>query len=321
MNKIALIIGISGQDGSYLAKFLLKKGYEVWGTSRDAQGSNFNNLKLLGIYDQIKLISMPPEDFRSVLVELRKCNPDEVYNLAGQSSVSLSFDQPVETVQSIVIGSLNLLEACRMLKKTPRVYYAGSSESFGNTNGVAASEKTLFHPQSPYGVAKASAFWIVDNYRNAYKLFACTGILFNHESLLRPERFVTKKIISTATRIANGSKEILELGRLDISRDWGWAPEYVEAMWLMLQEDNPEDYVIATGETNTLENFVSETFKNFDLDWKKYVRQEKTFIRPTDIEISVGNASKAYKKLGWKPKNKMKQVIALMLNENDLRKN
>ena len=334
MNKIALIIGISGQDGSYLAKFLLKKGYEVWGTSRDAQGSNFNNLKLLGIYDQIKLISMPPEDFRSVLVELRKCNPDEVYNLAGQSSVSLSFDQPVETVQSIVIGSLNLLEACRMLKKTPRVYYAGSSESFGNTNGVAASEKTLFHPQSPYGVAKASAFWIVDNYRNAYKLFACTGILFNHESLLRPERFVTKKIISTATRIANGSKEILELGRLDISRDWGWAPEYVEAMWLMLQQDKPDDYVIATGEQYSVREFCEKVadFHNIELIWqgeginevginklskKEIIKVNPKYFRPTEVETLLGDASKARKEMGWNPKISFEELVQDMCKNGD----
>mgnify|MGYP001167981919 FL=1 len=313
MKKIALIVGITGQDGSYLAKFLLNKDYEVWGTSRDAHGSNLLNLKKLGIFNKVKLISMQPEDFRSVLVAMQKSLPDEVYNLAGQSSVSLSFNQPVETVQSITIGTLNLLESCRMLKKSPRVYYAGSSEAFGNTNGIKASEKTLFHPQSPYGVAKASAFWMVDNYRNAYNLFACTGILFNHESPLRPKRFVTQKIISSALRISRGSDEILELGRLDISRDWGWAPEYVEAMWLMLQQDSPEDYVIATGETNTLESFVTETFNSLGLDWKKYVRQKEIFMRPTDIEISVGDASKAHLKLGWKPKNKMKEVIALML--------
>lgn len=313
MRKTALIIGISGQDGAYLAKFLLKKGYEVFGTSRDVLGTDFGNLKILDIYGKVELFSMLPDDFQSVLLALKSCNPDEVYNLAGQSSVSLSFEQPIETIQSNTIGALNLLEACRMLKKSPRLYFAGSSECFGNTTGAMACEKTVFQPQSPYGVSKASAYWIVDNYRNAYKLFACTGILFNHESPLRPERFVTKKIIMTALRIANGSEEILELGRLDISRDWGWAPEYIEAMWLMLQQNNPEDYVIATGETNTLENFVSETFSKLNLDWKKYVKQKKQFMRPTDIKESVGDASKAYSKLGWEPKNKMKEVVSLML--------
>lgn len=314
MKKIALINGVSGQDGAYLARFLLEKNYEVWGTSRDAQGSAFSNLQKLGIKSQIKLISMVPEDFRSVLVALRKSEPDEVYYLAGQSSVGLSFEQPAETIQSIALGTLNMLEACRMLDKQPRVYYAGSSECFGDTHGVPANETTPFHPQSPYAVAKASAFWLVDNYREAYKLFVCTGILFNHESPLRPERFVTQKIISTAKRIANGSKEILELGRMDISRDWGWAPEYIEAMWLMLQQEQAEDFVIATGETNTLEAFVAEVFQQLNLDWENHIKQNSEFMRPTDLLLSVGDASKAKKKLGWQAKNKMKDIAKLMLD-------
>ena len=314
MKKIALINGVSGQDGAYLARFLLEKDYEVWGTSRDAQGSAFSNLQKLGIKSQIKLISMVPEDFRSVFVALRKSEPDEVYYLAGQSSVGLSFEQPAETIQSIALGSLNMLEACRMLDKPPKVYYAGSSECFGDTQGVPANETTPFHPQSPYAVAKASAFWLVDNYREAYRLFVCTGILFNHESPLRPERFVTQKIISTAKRIANGSKEILELGRLDISRDWGWAPEYIEAMWLMLQQEQAEDFVIATGETNTLEAFVAEVFQQLGLDWKNHVKQNPEFMRPTDLLVSVGDASKAKKKLAWQAKNKMKDIVKLMLD-------
>ncbi len=237
--KTALICGISGQDGSFLARFLLEKGYKVWGTSRDAQGSNFPNLIRLGVKERINYLSLVPEDFRSVLVCLRKSNPDEVYYLAGQSSVGLSFEQPAETIQSIALGMLNVLEACKMMDKEIRIYHAGSSECFGDTFGKPASESTPFHPVSPYAVAKASAFWLVDNYRNAYNLFACTGILFNHESHLRPIRFVTQKIISSAKRIAAGSDEKLTLGRLDISRDWGWAPEYVEAMWLMLQQPTP----------------------------------------------------------------------------------
>ena len=257
---------------------------------------------------------MVPEDFRSVFVALRKSEPDEVYYLAGQSSVGLSFEQPAETIQSIALGSLNMLEACRMLDKPPKVYYAGSSECFGDTQGVPANETTPFHPQSPYAVAKASAFWLVDNYREAYRLFVCTGILFNHESPLRPERFVTQKIISTAKRIANGSKEILELGRLDISRDWGWAPEYIEAMWLMLQQEQAEDFVIATGETNTLEAFVAEVFQQLGLDWKNHVKQNPEFMRPTDLLVSVGDASKAKKKLAWQAKNKMKDIVKLMLD-------
>lgn len=311
--KTALICGISGQDGTYLAKFLLNKGYIVWGTSRDAQGSSFTNLVKMGVKDRVTLLSMVPEDFRSVLVALRKSDPDEVYYLAGQSSVGLSFDQPAETIQSITLGTLNILEASRMLDKPTRIYHAGSSECFGDTGGLAANESTHFQPRSPYAVAKASAFWLVNNYREAYNIFACTGILFNHESPLRPNRFVTQKIVSTAKRIAAGSSEKLTLGRLDISRDWGWAPEYVEAMWLMLQQTEAEDFVIATGETNTLESFVSTVFEQLGLDWKSHVVQNEEFIRPTDLEISLGDASKALRKLNWKAEHKMESIVKMMI--------
>jgi GDPmannose 4,6-dehydratase len=313
MNRTALICGISGQDGAYLSSFLLSKGYDVWGTSRDAQGSSFANLVKLGIKHKVQCLSMVPEDFRSVLVALRKSQPDEVYYLAGQSSVGLSFEQPAETIQSISIGTLNMLEACRMLDKAPKVYYAGSSECFGDTGGKPATELTPFHPQSPYAVAKSSAHWLVDNYREAYGLFACTGVLFNHESPLRPARFVTQKIISTVKHIAQGSKEILELGRLDISRDWGWAPEYVEAMWLMLQQEKAENFVIATGQSNTLEFFVAEAFSQFGLNWQDHVRQSNEFIRPSDLLVSVGDASKAKEKLGWNAKYKMYDVVKMMI--------
>lgn len=314
--KTALICGISGQDGTYLAKFLLNKGYSVWGTSRDAQGSSFANLVKVGVKDKVTLLSMVPEDFRSVLVALRKSKPDEVYYLAGQSSVGLSFEQPAETIQSITLGTLNILEASRMLDKPTRIYHAGSSECFGDTGGVAANENTHFQPRSPYAVAKASAFWLVNNYREAYNIFACTGILFNHESPLRPNRFVTQKIVSTAKRIAEGSGEKLILGRLDISRDWGWAPEYVEAMWLMLQQSEAEDYVIATGETNTLEDFVATAFAQLGLNWKMHVIQNEEFIRPTDLEISLGDASKALSKLNWKAENKMEKIVKMMIEAN-----
>lgn len=314
--KNALICGISGQDGSFLARLLLQKGYRVWGTSRDAQGSHFFNLQRLGIKDQINYLSLVPEDFRSVLVCLRKSQPDEVYFLAGQSSVGLSFEQPAETIQSISIGMLNVLEACRMMDKEIRIYHAGSSECFGDTRGIPASETTPFHPVSPYAVAKASAFWLVDNYRNAYHLFACTGILFNHESPLRPARFVTQKIVSAAKRIASGSKEKLSLGRLDISRDWGWAPEYVEAMWRMLQQPEPEDYVIATGQTNPLEKFVEEVFTHYGLNWREHISQNPELMRPTDLLVSVGDPSKAAEKLGWIAKTDLKGVIQKMIAED-----
>ena len=310
--KTALICGVSGQDGSYLAKLLLEKGYTVFGTSRDAQGSSFSNLQLLGIKDQIQYLSMVPEDFRSVLVALQKSNPDEIYYLAGQSSVGLSFEQPAETIQSFTLGTLNLLEALRMLDKPARLYNAGSSESFGDTNGAPANEQTPFNPMSPYAVAKGSASWLVRNYRDAYGLFACTGILFNHESSLRPERFVTQKIIRTVKRIATGSSEKLILGRMDISRDWGWAPEYVEAMWLMLKQDKPSDYVIATGLTISLEEFVQAAFNQAGLDWKSYVVQDEKLFRPNDLEISGADPRKAFNELGWRAATRGIDVVKKM---------
>lgn len=315
--KKALICGISGQDGSYLAQLLLGKGYEVWGTSRDAQGSSFENLNRLGIRHRIKLLSMVPEDFRSVFMALKRSEPTEVYFLAGQSSVGLSFEQPAETIQSITLGTLNMLEACRMSELPVRFYQAGSSECFGDTSGAPANELTPFQPRSPYAVAKSSAFWLVDNYREAYGLYACTGILFNHESVLRPARFVTQKIIGTAKRIAAGSMEKLTLGRLDISRDWGAAPEYVDAMWRMLQSDKPEDFVIATGETHTLEAFVSEAFAVLNLDWRDYVEQSAEFFRPTDLLVSRADASKAQRVLGWTASSKMKDVVRTMISDSN----
>lgn len=312
--KVALICGGSGQDGSYLAKFLLGKGYVVWASSRDAQGASFSNWARIGIEPgQVKTLSMVPEDFRSVFIALRKSDPDEVYYLAGQSSVGLSFEQPAETIQSITLGTLNMLEACRLAERPVRLYQAGSSECFGDTLGEAANEATALKPSSPYAVAKASAYWLVENYRAAYSLYACTGILFNHESPLRPTRFVTQKIISTARRIASGSAEKLKLGRLDISRDWGWAPEYVEAMWLMLQQETPEDYVIATGTTVTLEEFVAEVFRCLGLDWKDHVVVDAEFLRPTDLLVSRADPSKAERQLGWKARYKVADVVKGML--------
>jgi GDPmannose 4,6-dehydratase len=316
MNKSALICGVSGQDGAYLAHFLCSKGYSVWGTSRDAQGSSFDNLSKLGIKDKVRLLSMAPEDFRSVFMALRTSVPDEIYFLAGQSSVGLSFELPAETIQSITLGTLNMLEACRHMEKPVRLYHAGSSECFGDVTGLeAAHEGTPFRPRSPYAVAKASAFWLVDNYRDAYSLFACTGLLFNHESPLRPQRFVTKKIINAAKAIACGSSEKLVLGRLDIARDWGWAPEYVEAMWLMLQQDRPDDFVIATGKTHALEAFVAEAFAAFELDWHDHVIQEPTLFRPTDLSMSRGNPAKAEKLLGWRAKSYMPDVVRNLIKD------
>ena len=315
MKKTALIFGISGQDGSYLARLLLKKGYTVVGTSRDAQMSSFANLKKLGIYDKVDVLSASLGDFRSVLQALHHANPDEIYNLAGQSSVGLSFDQPVETFESIGIGTLNLLESIRFMDNGARLYNASSSECFGNTDGVPATEETPFRPRSPYAVAKAAAFWEVANYREAYGLFACSGILFNHESPLRPERFVTQKIVAAACRIAAGSEEKLKLGNTSVQRDWGWAPEYVEAMWLMLQQDRPEDFIVATGATYALQDLVQEVFACVDLDWRQHVELNPDLLRPTDIMISVANPIKAEQKLGWKARSFMPDVAAMMVAE------
>jgi len=311
--KRALICGVSGQDGAYLARFLLGLGYEVFGTSRDAQISPFFNLSLLGIRQRVTLESMALNDFRSVLQVLRKTAPDEVYNLAGQSSVGLSFQQPVETLDSIAAGTLNLLEAIRFMERPIRLYSAGSSESFGDTQGKAASETTQFRPRSPYAVAKAAAFWEVANYREAYGLFACSGIMYNHESPLRPERFVTRKVVAAASRIAGGSNEVLRLGNMEIQRDWGWAPEYVEAMWLMLQQPEASDFVIATGEPHSLAEFVDATFKQLGLDWERYVQTDSSLLRPTDLRLGLGDPSRAKKVMGWSARYRMHDVVKMMV--------
>ncbi len=311
--KTALICGVSGQDGAYLAQLLLDKGYTVCGTSRDAQISSFPNLVRLGIRESLKLESVALNDFRSVLQALVKIQPDEVYNLAGQTSVGLSFEQPVETLESISIGTLNLLEAIRFLGKPIKFYNAGSSECFGDSSDKPADETTPFRPRSPYAVAKSAAFWQVANYREAYGLFACSGILYNHDSPLRPERFVTQKIVSSACRIAQGSLEKLHLGNIDIQRDWGWAADYVEAMYLMLQQEQPDDYVIATGESCSLADFIAAAFSYLGLDWHEYVVSDASLFRPTDIAVGRANPSKAKEKLGWQAKHKLKAIVQMMI--------
>jgi GDPmannose 4,6-dehydratase len=311
--KIALVTGISGQDGAYLSKLLLEKGYQVYGTSRDAQISSFKNLERLNIRKDVELASVALNDFRSVIQVLFKVQPDEIYNLAGQSSVSLSFEQPVETQESIYVGTLNLLEAIRFTGKAIKLYNASSSECFGDLGGKAATEETAFRPRSPYAVAKSAAFWQVANYREAYSIFACSGILFNHESPLRPERFVTQKIVRAACRIAQGRQKKLQLGNIEIQRDWGWAPEYVEAMYLMLQQEAPEDFVVATGETRKLQDFIAAAFEAVGLNWKEHTAIDQTLFRPTDIVIGRGDASKAERRLGWKAKYKMADVARMMV--------
>ncbi len=311
--RTALICGVSGQDGAYLARFLLGQGYRVAGTTRDAQMSSLSNLDRLGIRGRVEVASMAINDFRSVLQVLARFQPHEVYNLAGQSSVGLSFEQPVETLDSISVGTLNLLEGIRFLDRSIRLYNAGSSECFGDTGEHPADEDTPFRPRSPYAVAKAAAFWEVANYREAYGLFACSGILFNHESPLRPERFVTQKIVRAACRIKAGSGERLRLGNLDIHRDWGYAPEYVEAMQRMLQQDRAEDFVIATGTTQSLRAFVAAAFDAVGLDWQAHVDTDPALMRPTDLRSGRADPARAEQILGWRAHTQMPEVVQLMV--------
>ena len=276
MAQTALIAGVTGQDGAYLARHLLEAGYHVIGCSRDAQTCDIRRLKRLGLEKEVELVSLAPNDFRSVLKVLSTKAPDEIYNLAGQTSVSLSFDQPVECMESIAGGTLNFLEVLRYLDAPTKLFSAGSSECFGDTKGKPANEKTSFHPQSPYAVAKSTSFWQVANYREAYGLFCCTGILANHESPLRADRFVTQKIIHGVQRIKHGERSELRLGNLDVWRDWGWAPEYVVAMHKMLQTNKPKDYLIASGKTTSLRDFVSAAFEVAGLDHKPYIVSDKS---------------------------------------------
>jgi GDPmannose 4,6-dehydratase len=311
--KRALICGVNGQDGAYLSKLLLSKGYKVFGTSRDAQASSFQSLKALGVAEAVDKLSMAPADFRSVIDVVSRSDPDEIYYLAGQSSVGLSFDQPAETIVSITLGTLNILEAMRIVKRSAKLYNASSSECFGDVGDLAADESFPFKPRSPYGVAKAAAHSLAVNYRERHELFCCTGILFNHESPLRPARFVTRKIVDAARAIGAGSTKRLRLGRLDVSRDWGWAPEYVEAMWLMLRAPDPDDYVIATGQSHTLEQFTASAFSAVGLNWRDHVDSDPSLFRPTDIASSRGNPTKAAGKLRWRAHYTMTDVVRLMM--------
>ena len=313
MLKSALIIGVTGQDGVYLSRHLLAEGYRVYGTSRDAEVARLDGLIALGLRDRVTLHSLSPVDFRSVSQVVETVAPREIYNLSGQSSVGLSFTQPAETIESIVMGTLNLLEAVRLVNPKIRVYNAGSSEIFGDTGGAAANESTAFRPRSPYGVAKAAAVSLVTNYRESYGLFACSGLLFNHESPLRPERFFTRKVTAAAARIAGGKRERLPLGNLASSRDWGWAPDYVQAMASMLRQDTAEDLVIASGASHSLEEFVALAFREAGLDWHDHVDFEKSLARPSDIACSLGDASKAAKRLGWKPRVGFAEIVARMV--------
>jgi GDPmannose 4,6-dehydratase len=321
MNKRALICGISGQDGTYLAKLLLDRGYEIWGSSRDAELAPFSNLRRLGIYDSAQLVSLDLRDLGSAIGLLRRIRPSEIFSLAGQSSVGLSFEQPVETIESIALGTLTLLEAIRLSDLEIRFYNAGSTECFGDTGDDVANEATRFHPRSPYAVAKASAYWTVANYREAYRMYACSGILSNHDSPLRPRRFVTRKIIHAVASLALGKDAKLSLGNLEIERDWGWAPEYVEAIAMMLEQPSPEDYIIATGQSHTLTEFLETAFRLIGKDWRAHVTVDERLIRPTDISRNKVDPSRAAARLGWRAKSGMREVIEMMLESEmtDLR--
>jgi GDPmannose 4,6-dehydratase len=311
--KKALIIGISGQDGAYLAELLLAKGYRVIGSSRSADTASFANLVRLGIKDRLTLRTLVPTEPEPVLRLLEELGPDEIYNLSGQSSVGLSFERPLETLASIVTSDLNILEAVRRLQLPVRLFNASSGECFGDTGGLAATELSPFRPRSPYAVAKAAAFWQTSVYREVYGLYACSALLFNHESPLRPDHFVTRKIIKGVVDIAAGRATRLSLGNIAIERDWGWAPEYVEAMWLMLQQEKPDDFIIATGQSFPLGDFVAQAFSLLGLDWQAHTSCDPDLLRPTDAMICRADVYKAKKVLGWQAQSAMPELVRMML--------
>ena len=311
--KKALIAGITGQDGAYLASHLLSLGYTVVGTSRDSSSCNSSRLERLSIQRDVELVSLAPNDFRSVLKTLTSIVPDEIYNLAGQTSVGLSFEQPVECMESIAGGTLNFLEALRYLGLASRFFSAGSSECFGDTGAQSANEISPFCPRSPYAVAKSTAFWQVASYRNAYGLHCCTGLLANHESPLRPQRFVTQKIISAVKAIKAGTQNKLTLGNLDIWRDWGWAPDYVQAMHLMLQHDTPTDFIVATGKTHSLRDFVDQAFDFVGLNSCDYLQTDSSLFRPSDLKYSSVDPANIKNKLGWQASVDFRGIVERMM--------
>lgn len=315
-SKKALITGVSGQDGSYLARLLLLKGYEVHGTSRSPEEGRLANLKKLGIFGEVKLHRLDIEQPDEVCRVLNSARPTEVYHLTGQSSVGLSFREPARTMRCIFQGTVNLLEVIRVHHSTARFYQSASSEMFGGDHRRPYGEDDLFHPRSPYAVGKASAYWATVNYRETYGLFACSGILFNHESPLRSESFVTRKVTSTVAQIKLGVAKELRLGDLSIQRDWGYAPEYVEAMWLMLQQPFPDDYVVATGEAHSLQEFVEQAFAEVDLDWKEHTVSDPSLFRPNEVRFSVGNPTKARQRLGWQAKTGFKELVSIMVQDD-----
>ncbi len=314
--KKALVTGITGQDGSYLAELLLKKDYEVWGVLR--RSSSFHTGRIDHLYKdphekpKLRLVYGDLTDGGNLSTIVNDIKPDEVYNLGAQSHVRVSFDTPIYTVNTDGLGTLRLLEAIRRMEKPAKFYQASSSEMYGKAAETPQTEKTPFYPRSPYGCAKVYSYWQTVNYREAYGLFACNGILFNHESPRRGETFVTRKITQAATRIKLGLQDKLYLGNLDAKRDWGFAGDYVETMWLMLQQEKSDDYVVATGETHSVREFLDEVFGHLDLEWQKFVEIDQRYLRPSEVDCLLGDASKAKKVLGWEPKVSFKELARMM---------
>lgn len=320
MQKTALITGITGQDAAYLAELLLAKGYRVVGAYRRTSGLDTWRLRYLGIESQITLESMDLEDLSNQIRLITKYMPDEIYNLAAQSFVGVSFEQPILTGKVTGLGVVNLLEAVRIAHPKARFYQASTSELYGKVQSVPQTEETPFYPRSPYGVAKLYGHWMTVNYRESYQLYACAGILFNHESPLRGIEFVTRKITDAVARIQTGKLDELVLGNLDAKRDWGYAKEYVEAMWRMLQQDEPQDFVIATGYTHSVRDFVELSFEAAGItNWRDYVRTDAQFSRPSEVDLLIGSPDKAKKVLDWEPSMMLDELAALMVKEDLIR--
>ncbi|MEO0138242.1 MAG: GDP-mannose 4,6-dehydratase [candidate division WOR-3 bacterium] len=333
MSKVALITGIRGQDGAYLAKLLLEKGYEVYGADRRSGEGGFWRLKELGIINDVKIVYMDLLEFSNIWRTIERVKPDEVYNLAAQSFVAASFEQPIITSEINAIGTLRILEAIKTIKPDTKFYQASTSEMFGKVKTLPLDENSYFYPRSPYAVSKLFAHWITVNYREAYGIFACSGILFNHESPLRGQEFITRKVSLTVAKIKYGKQDKLVVGNLDAKRDWGYAPEYVYGMWLMMQREKPDDYVLATGESHSVREFIEEAFKvaGFEIVWEGSGLEEKgidrktgkvlvevspEFYRPAEVDVLIGNYEKAKRVLGWEPKTKFKELVRLMVEED-----
>jgi GDPmannose 4,6-dehydratase len=334
--KKALITGITGQDGAYLTRFLLDKGYEVYGAFRRSANLNLSGLQYLQVDDKVNYLPLELLEFTNIYRAIERIKPDEIYNLGSQSFVALSFEEPIFTADVTALGCLRILEAIRAVKPDTKFYQASSSEMFGKVQAIPQNEKTPFYPRSPYAASKLFAHWITVNYRESYGIFACSGIFFNHESPLRGLEFITRKVTDGIARIKNGLQEKIIVGNLDAKRDWGYAQEYVEAMWLMLQQEKPDDYVVATGETHSIREFAENAFRyaGFDIVWKGKDIEEKgidkktdktlievspEFFRPAEVDILLGDYSKAKGKLGWQPRTKFQDLVSIMI-EADIKR-